>query len=56
MNRKSNTQAVLLTRGQVEALQRLQEQERKRSELGITPSIHEVARRLMNQALNKAEG
>ncbi|ULF51024.1 hypothetical protein LBP97_14530 [Serratia marcescens] len=56
MNRKPNTQAVLLTRGQVEALQRLQEQERKRSELGITPSIHEVARRLMSQALDKAKG
>ncbi|MDE8753867.1 hypothetical protein PZA22_05005 [Pectobacterium polaris] len=56
MNRKPNTQAVLLTREQVEALQRLQEQERKRSELGITPSIHEVARRLMNKVLSEVAG
>lgn len=56
MNRKTNTQAVLLTRDQVEALQRLQEQERKRSELGITPSIHEVARRLMNKVLSEVAG
>ncbi|MBA0216262.1 hypothetical protein H4F33_18660 [Pectobacterium brasiliense] len=56
MNRKSNTQAVLLTRKQVEALQRLREQESKRSELGITPSIHEVARRLMDKVLSKIVG
>lgn len=55
MSRKANTQAVLLTRDQVEALQRIQEKERTRSELGITPSIHEVARRLISQALSRTE-
>ncbi|CNI71930.1 hypothetical protein [Yersinia pekkanenii] len=51
MNRKNNTQAVLLTRNQVEALRHLQERERGRSEFGITPSIHEVARGLVDSAL-----
>ena len=51
MNRKNNTQAVLLTRDQVEALRHLQERERGRSEFGITPSIHEVARGLVDSAL-----
>ncbi len=52
MNRKHTTQAVLLTRKQVEQIQRLQEMERSRSEFGITPSIHEVARKLVDKALS----
>jgi len=51
MSKKQNSQVVLLTRGQVETLQRIQEKERKRSEFGICPSIHEVARKLMDRAL-----
>lgn len=53
MKIRQGTQAVLLTRGQVEALQRIQEEERKRSEFGIQPSIHEVARRLVDRALKE---
>ncbi|BBR57154.1 hypothetical protein M2J86_16925 [Citrobacter freundii] len=52
MNKKQNSQVVLLTRGQVEALQRIQEEERKRSEFGIQPSIHEIARKLVDKALS----
>lgn len=54
MSRKQISQAVLLTRGQVEALQRIQEREKTRSEFGIQPSIHEVARKLMDKALSGA--
>lgn len=51
MKRQQSSQVVLLSRGQVEALQRIQEEERKRSEYGIAPSIHEVARRIFDRAL-----
>ena len=44
MNKKQNSQVVLLTRGQ--------EEERKRSEFGIQPSIHEIARKLVDKALS----
>ena len=49
--RNPNVKPVLLTREQIDALHRLQEQERRSSPLGIAPSIHEVARRLMDKAL-----
>lgn len=49
--KNKGSQVVLLTHGQVEAIQRIQEEERKRSEFGIQPSIHEVARQLVDRAL-----
>ncbi|MBM7354494.1 hypothetical protein [Lelliottia amnigena] len=52
--RNPNVKPVLLTREQIDALHRLQEEERRNSPLGIAPSIHEVARRLMDKALNPA--
>ncbi len=52
MNRKPTTQAVLLTQKQVDQIRLLQEMERGRSEFGITPSIHEVARKLVDKALS----
>ena len=51
MDRKQNTQAVLLRRSLVDALQRIRDEESQRSGLGIKPSVHEVARRLMDKAL-----
>lgn len=53
--RNPNVKPVLLTRDQIDALHRLQEQERRSSPLGIAPSIHEVARRLMDKALHPVE-
>ncbi|HGW6106102.1 TPA: hypothetical protein ACNIQM_004300 [Citrobacter werkmanii] len=53
--RNPNVKPVLLTRDQIDALHRLQEQERCSSPLGIAPSIHEVARRLMEKALQPTE-
>lgn len=50
--RSSNVKPVLLTREQIDALHHLQEEERKNSPLGIAPSIHEVARRLIDKALS----
>lgn len=50
--RKPSLKPVLLSRDQFAALQKLQEEERQISPLGIAPSIHEVARRLMEKALH----
>lgn len=52
--RNPSVKPVLLTREQIDALYRLQEQERCNSPLGIAPSIHEVARRLMDKVLQPA--
>ncbi|MCD3743018.1 hypothetical protein KX458_26050 [Escherichia coli] len=40
--RKASVKPVLLARDQIEALQRIQDEERRNSPLGIAPSIHEV--------------
>lgn len=42
---------VLLSREQVSALREIQEQERRKSSLKIAPSIHIIARQLMENAL-----
>ncbi|WP_193568598.1 hypothetical protein [Citrobacter sp. NCU1] len=52
--RSPNVKPVLLTKEQIDALHQLQEKERKNSPLGIAPSLHEVARRLMDKALDSA--
>lgn len=49
--RNPSVKPVLLTKEQIDALHRLQEEERRNSPLGIAPSIHEVARRLMDKVL-----
>lgn len=43
---------VLLTKEHIDALHRLQDAERCNSSLGIAPSIHEIARRLMDKVLH----
>lgn len=53
MERKQNTQVVLLRRSQVDALQRIRDEESQRSGLGIKPSVHEVARQLVDKALKE---
>lgn len=50
--RNPKVKAVLLSNEQIDALHRMQERERQKSPLGIAPSIHEIARSLMTQALN----
>ncbi|APL67498.1 hypothetical protein ACYAO3_004517 [Escherichia coli] len=44
---------VLLSRGQIEALQRIQAEKRQKSVLGVAPSIHVIARQLMDKALKE---
>ncbi|MGM8329474.1 hypothetical protein ACS6F7_16005 [Enterobacter hormaechei subsp. xiangfangensis] len=48
----SSVKPVLLSRDQIEQLRALQEQERKKSPLGLAPSIHVIARQIMDRALN----
>lgn len=52
--RNPSVKPILLTHEQIDALHRLQEEERRSSPLGIAPSIHEVARRLMAKVLQPA--
>lgn len=42
---------VLLSREQIEALQEIQREERKKSSLNVAPTIHVIARQLMAKAL-----
>lgn len=44
---------VLLSREQIEALRRIQDEERQKSVLGVAPSIHIIARQLMDKALKE---
>lgn len=48
---KKRVSAILLSLEQVEALQKIQEQERAKSTLGVAPTIHVIARGLMDKAL-----
>lgn len=52
--KKPNVKPVLLSKDQINSLQRIQEMEREKSPLGIAPSIHAIARSLMSQALKGA--
>lgn len=47
----SKLKPVLLSASQIEALQQIRERERNSSPLGIAPTIHVIARQLMEKAL-----
>ncbi|MFC6376725.1 hypothetical protein [Tatumella terrea] len=46
---------VLLNSEQIAALREIQEQERSRSPLNIAPTIHVIARQLMDKALKQLQ-
>lgn len=48
---KAKVKPVLLSDSQIEALHQIQERERNNSPLGIAPTIHVIARQLMEKAL-----
>ncbi|MCU6329923.1 hypothetical protein KSU19_19920 [Enterobacter quasiroggenkampii] len=54
--KKPNVKPVLLSQGQITALKALQEQERQKSALGIAPSLHDVARKVVDMGLTRLEG
>lgn len=52
----SSLKPVLLSKEQVAALQAIQKSEREKSSLNIAPTIHVIARQLMDKALSQLEG
>ncbi|WP_165698251.1 hypothetical protein [Chimaeribacter coloradensis] len=48
---QTHVKPVLLSIKQLEALRKIQEQERAKSALGVAPTIHVIARGLMDKAL-----
>ncbi|WP_199062135.1 hypothetical protein [Serratia sp. ASV30] len=51
MATKANVKPVLLSGEQMAAILQIQRQEKQKSPLGISPSIHEIARGLVAKAL-----
>jgi hypothetical protein len=52
MAAKASVKPVLLSGEQMAAILQIQRQEKQKSPLGITPSIHEIARGLVGKALS----
>ncbi|WP_420196985.1 hypothetical protein [Escherichia coli] len=42
---------LFISEKQMEAIKKIQEEQRKKSEVGVAPTIHEIARGLMDKAL-----
>lgn len=55
MTARGKVVPVLLSKEQVSTIRRLQEQERSKSPLGVAPTIHVIARSLMDKALKEIE-
>lgn len=57
MTEREGVRPVLLNKEQMNAIRQIQEAERNKSALGLAPSIHEIARKLIGNALsNMAAG
>ncbi|MBT0727446.1 hypothetical protein HGT73_08605 [Rosenbergiella australiborealis] len=52
---KSELKPVLLSREQIEILQAIQREERRKSPLNVAPTIHVIARHFMAKALEGLE-
>ncbi|SOD31153.1 hypothetical protein SAMN06272783_0045 [Serratia sp. JKS296] len=52
MTVRESVRPVLLSKEQMNAIRQIQEAERSKSALGLTPSIHEIARKLIGNALS----
>ncbi|MDY4368610.1 hypothetical protein SNR26_12900 [Pectobacterium brasiliense] len=55
MDARGKVVPILLSKEQVGAIRRIQEQERSKSPLGVAPTIHVIARSLMDKALKETE-
>ena len=53
---KQSVKPVLLNDDQMQAIRKIQEQQRELSGLGVAPSIHEIARGLVDKALSMHSG
>ncbi|MDH1408973.1 hypothetical protein N5F20_00475 [Citrobacter freundii] len=50
---KQSVKPVLLSDAQLQAIRNIQEQQRKQSGLGVAPSIHEIARGLVDTCFSR---
>ena len=48
---KQSVKPVLLSEAQIQAIRKIQEQQRQQSGIGVAPTIHEIARVLVDKAL-----
>ncbi|MGF2462728.1 hypothetical protein ACQUTI_11900 [Klebsiella sp. 7-CIP_Kleb.] len=48
---KQSIKPVLLNEAQIQAIRKIQEQQRQQSGIGVAPTIHEIARGLVDKAL-----
>ncbi|AOO57161.1 hypothetical protein AN237_11810 [Raoultella ornithinolytica] len=48
---KQSVKPVLLSEAQIQAIRKIQEQQRQQSGIGVAPTIHEIARGLVDKAL-----
>ena len=48
---KQSVKPVLLSEAQIQAIRKIQEKQRQQSGIGVAPTIHEIARGLMDKAL-----
>lgn len=48
---KQSVKPVLLSEGQIQAIRKIQEQQRQQSGTGVARTIHEIARGLVDTAL-----
>lgn len=48
---KQSVKPVLLSEAQIQAIRKIQEKQREQSGIGVAPTIHEIARGLVDKAL-----
>ncbi|HBX9998997.1 hypothetical protein [Klebsiella variicola] len=48
---KQSVKPVLLSEAQIQAIRKIQEKQRQQSGIGVAPTIHEIARGLVDAAL-----
>ena len=48
---KQSVKPVLLSEAQIQAIIKIQEKQRQQSGIGVAPTIHEIARGLVDKAL-----
>ena len=49
---KQSVKPVLLSEAQIQVIRKIQEHQRQQSGIGVAPTIHEIARGLMDLALS----
>ncbi|MCT4774202.1 hypothetical protein L6458_18045 [Klebsiella aerogenes] len=53
---KQSVKPVLLSEAQIQAIRKIQEKQRQQSGIGVAPTIHEIARGLVDKALQQHLG